>query len=85
MSRIENWKKIGKESWYNRKFSKNKGRYLRVTSSGTTPIKSLRQGPFYVEVKDRGEESYKKLIGPLFTADIANEEAILYMRKYPLN
>ena len=86
MAKISNWKKIGYLSWYNNKFQENKGRYLRViSSSGIMSLhdRKREQGPFYVEVKDRGNVSYRKLLGPIPTGISATEEAIDYMRSHP--
>lgn len=86
MGKITNWKKLGYLSWYNSKFQENRGRYLRVTSSSgimNFHNREREQAPFYVEVKDRGNISYKKLFGPFHTGIRATEEAIDYMRSNP--
>ena len=84
MPKISNWNKIGHLSWYNSKFQENRGRYLRVTATiRGMGFHTSKIGPSYVEVKDKGNISYKKLAGPFVTGIGATEEAIDYMKCHP--
>ena len=84
MSKIKNWKKLGYLSWYNSKFQENRGRYLRITATiRAMGFHTSKIGPFYVEVKDKGNISYKKFSGPYVTGIGATEKAIDYMRSHP--